>query len=117
MPLRPPPRMTGHGPSSRSRPNPSTSPGPVERPLRGLSRAPRRWPSAVPKISSYPNNPDPDDEFEFVGTDPENQTQSSSGTTETVTLAEILSQVPTPITTEGDLIVGGAGGTPQRLAA
>jgi len=71
----------------------------------------------VPKISSYPNNPDPDDEFEFVGTDPENQTQSSSGTTETVTLAEILSQVPTPITTEGDLIVGGAGGTPQRLAA
>lgn len=51
----------------------------------------------MPKISSYPNNQDPDSEFEFVGTDPENEGQSSSGSTETVTLATLRSEfLPMP---------------------
>lgn len=48
----------------------------------------------MPKISSYPSNSDPDDEFEFLGTDPENTSEAASGTTETVPLSAIVAAVP-----------------------
>jgi hypothetical protein len=66
----------------------------------------------MPKISSYPNNPDPDEEFEFVGTDPENTGEGPTGSTETVTL-ETLRSFSLPLPTGGTY----PGGTTEFLRA
>jgi hypothetical protein len=52
----------------------------------------------VSKVSSYPGNTNPDNSFEFLGTDPANLSQGSTGTTEVVTLATLKS------------VIGGGGG-------
>jgi hypothetical protein len=66
----------------------------------------------VPKISSYPNNSSPDNAFEFIGTDPDNETEGSTGTTETVTLATITGK-SLPLPTGGTY----PGGTTEFLRA
>lgn len=53
------------------------------------------------KISSYANNSSPATSFRFLGTDPTNTSEGSTGTTETVTLATLES-----------LISGGGGSVP-----
>ena len=64
------------------------------------------------KISSYPNNASPDSVFEFIGTDPSNETEGSTGTTQTVTLATITGK-SLPLPTGGTY----PGGTTEFLRA
>lgn len=44
------------------------------------------------KISQYSSNTNPSASFEFLGTDPTNDSQGATGTTETVSLATIISR-------------------------
>lgn len=46
------------------------------------------------KISSYAANSSPDQQFLFLGTDPNNSSMGSTGTTEVVSLSTLLAQVP-----------------------